>query len=385
MVDTPENDWRRESAVTRLAHRELLVLIALAVIAAVTFLGTRAAAHANRTVRERDARTWFETGLRARRDGHVDEAISAFRRATAIHRGVTDYRIALADSLTDAGQLDAAMQVLLRLRELTPEDPTVNLRLARVAAAKGQPDAAVRYYQNALYGTWAIDQTAMRLAARQELIDYLLERNQKSRALSELLVFAPNVPPTESALVALGDRFQRAGDEQRALDAFTRALRISARNERALAGAGRAAFAVGDYRAADRYLRDAPPGGELARLHETVLLVLRTDPLAPRVNAAERVVRARTLLDRAVSRLDACTAIPVDGTVAAKYAELRSKAEPLQRQLAGPRRRASHDQIEAAVDAADAIESEAGDGCGPAQPLDRAIVLIAGRHKADPS
>jgi len=385
MVDLPENNRRNESTLRLLVRRELLVLVALAAVVAVTFVATRAAAHASRGLRQRDARRWFEMGNGARRGEQLVEAIDAFRRAAAIDRNVTEYRLALADTLTAAGERAAATQVLLRIRERTPEDPAINLRLARLEAASGHVDVAVRYYQNALYGSWGIDQTAARLDAREELIDYLLDRGQTSRALSELLVLAPNVAPQPAALIDLGDRFQRAGDDRRALDAFTRALLIAPGNLRARAGAGQAAFVTGNYRAAERYLRTLRTDRHLADVYDTAWLVLRSDPLAARLSAAERTARARILLERAVSRLDACLATAAPAVPVQDDATLRSKVVTLQAQFEQSHPPVSHDQIEAAVDAAYGVERALDQRCAPRRPVDLAIVLIAERHEAETS
>jgi hypothetical protein len=77
----------------------------------------------------------------------------------------------LAAALGANHQDDAARQVLLGLRDTTPEDSEVNVRLARFEAPPDELTGAVRYYQNAVYGSWG-DRTDARRQVRIELIQY---------------------------------------------------------------------------------------------------------------------------------------------------------------------------------------------------------------------
>ena len=72
--------------------------------------------------------------------GQTEPAIRALRRATAINRDNRTYRLALAAALAADRQDDAARQVLLGVRELTPEDPDVNVQLARLEGAPRRSD-----------------------------------------------------------------------------------------------------------------------------------------------------------------------------------------------------------------------------------------------------
>ena len=70
---------------------------------------------------------WYNAGEHHLADGRTETAIKALRRATAISRDNRTYRVALAAALAADRQDDAARQVLLGVRELTPEDPEVNV------------------------------------------------------------------------------------------------------------------------------------------------------------------------------------------------------------------------------------------------------------------
>ena len=191
--------------------------------------------------------------------GQTEPAIRALRRATAINRDNRPYRLALAGGLAADRQDDAARQVLLRVRESSPEDPEVNVRLARLEARHDDVTGTVRYYQNAVYGSWGGDQGDARRQVRIEMIRHLLAHQQRGRALSELLVLSGNLPDDVQSQTEAGQLFLEAGDPRRGLDRFRQALRIDPKNAAALAGAGEAAFDVGDYASAQRYLRAVEP------------------------------------------------------------------------------------------------------------------------------
>ena len=110
----------------------MLVVLCAAVVVGLVL--TRAAARANRTIRLRDASSWYNAGEHHLADGRTEAAIKALRRATAISRDNRTYRLALAAALAADRQDDAARQVLLGVRESTPEDPEVNVQLARLEA-----------------------------------------------------------------------------------------------------------------------------------------------------------------------------------------------------------------------------------------------------------
>ena len=80
-------------------HREIVVLVVLCAAVVVGLVLTRAAARANRTVRLRDASSWYNAGEHHLADGRTEAAIKALRRATAISRDNRTYRLALAAAL----------------------------------------------------------------------------------------------------------------------------------------------------------------------------------------------------------------------------------------------------------------------------------------------
>lgn len=219
---------------------------------------------------------------------------------------------------------------------------------------------------------------------RLELVDFLLMHGERARALSELLVMTANLPEARTVHVQVGTRLLRAGDSSRALDHFTRVLREEPDHPDALAGAGAAAFELGDYARARRYLNAAPDSDpRTVDLREVTGLVLAADPLEARIGAAERRKRADAAVQRAMEVLDVClAAAPGDRSDAleALHAELRTFASTFAARI----RRDPRDVSEEGLELAYRVQASVEQACGPATaPLDRAILLIGRRHGLD--
>jgi tetratricopeptide (TPR) repeat protein len=371
-------DIRRWS---RFVHRELVLLTILVGVSGAAFVGTRAVARRNEALRRRQGAEWFGAAQRASRDGSTDTAVARLRRAVSKDPGNKQYRLALADGLAANGLIDEARRVLLALREAEPEDPDTNLQLARLEARGPDTDAARRYYQTGLAGLWRPDQIVERRRVRMELIELLLAREERARALSELLELAANLPQDAATQMQVGRMFMAAADPARALDHFADALRLSPDNAQALVGAGAAAFALGDYNRALRYLKAVPRNNAQADdLREVAELVLNADPLAPRLSASERRRRLLTAFQQAVRRLEAClgrSSVEMD----ARLESLRHEAQEFQSLLALPRGRQPPELIDDGADLVHRIERAAEGRCGtPTEPFDRALLLIGRRH-----
>ncbi len=240
-------------------------------------------------------RRLYDLGHQQLQAGNASEAITALRQALALDNGNRSLRFALAGALGEAGDHESARQILLGIRETSPEDPVVNLELARLNAREdnASPEAA-RYYQSALYGTWTgSDADARRRAVRMELIQFLLSHQQRERALSELLALSTTVPDDPASHNEVGRLFLIAGEPRRGLDQFQRSLQLDAANEAARSGAGEAAFDAGDYAAAIRYLNDAASGSKSHDLRTVAELVIGRDPLRSGLSESAQYVTAR--------------------------------------------------------------------------------------------
>jgi tetratricopeptide (TPR) repeat protein len=372
------------AAAQRLAQRQLLILAALVATCVVLFLFTREAAARLERTRIQTAATWYARGQAALAAGDEDGAMAAFRAAMTNDPGSLPYSLALADALTAGARHDQARTLLLRVREEAPDDPRINTRLARLAAAGGDLPVAIRYYQNALYGAWDTGEDEAQRRLRIELIRLLLQRADRESALSQILVLSKNVPGEVEAYVQVGQLFLDARAPADAAEAFDRALQLEPAGGAALAGAGEALFQLADYAPAQRYLRAAVQAGaglpgSAARL-EVVRLILAGDPMAPRLSSNDRQRRLGLLLDRAVERLEACRLPAPEPALLALLAEATALRDSL-----GPGSvRRDPNLPETGVELIGRVEAFAAVSCGPGTPLDEALGLIA-RRRADTS
>jgi Tfp pilus assembly protein PilF len=379
MSDTPA-----ARSYANVVHREIVMLVVLGIIATGAFFGTRAAASRSREWRLRDADAWYTRGLRHMTAGDLDDAVHDLRKSAAMDRGNRTYRLALASALSAAGQDDSASQVLVGLREQAPEDAEINLQLARLAARRGNTEAALRYYHTALYGLWRGDSAEVVRRVRVELVRYLLSHGERSRALSELLVLAPNLSDDPRSHTEAGELFLDAGDTRRALQQFVRALQLDRTSAPAAAGAAEAAFAAGDYVAASQYLDRAPETDRTKDLRAVAHAVRAADPLAPRLPLRERQRRAAEGLAQASATLDACRGrIGASDAARGELDRLAAEARALQPSLTPRALQRSPEHIDDAVGLMYRVEERAAAACGSGAPLDRALLLIARRHDLD--
>jgi tetratricopeptide (TPR) repeat protein len=370
-----------EGSQWRLVHREFMLLALLVGIAAVSFSFTRAAAASNRRMHMRDAAAAYQTGRQELRQGDAAGAVTALRRAIATERDNRQYQLALANALAANHQDDAERQVLLSLREQSPEDPEINVRLARSEARTGSLAMALRYYQNALYGFWPETGAAARRELRIELINYLLTEGQQGRALSELLLLAADLPDTAPAHVQAARLFMGAGDPRRALTHFKAALRLAPGDTAAQSGAGEASFQAGDYAHAVVYLRDANQSTSLSELRTVAQLVIESDPLTRRLSTDERTRRLNVDLKRAQQRLDACLQFQTAaGLPAGELNGLRAELQTFTRRAATSGVREPLELIESGVELIYRIENVTSQSCAAATLLDRALLLIGKQY-----
>jgi Flp pilus assembly protein TadD len=362
-----------------LIHREIFQLTVLIFVAVAAFWVTRAVAASNHEMNLRDAAEWFRRGQEAINAGRVDDAIDSFRRATVKDRSNKRFVLALAEGLALRRDGDAARSLLLTLRESAPEDADINLQLARLAAARSDVTEALRFYHNALYAPWSLEQPDARRGIRFELIRFLVAHGQSSRAISELLALSSDLPDDVPLHLEAARLFVKAGDNGHAMDQFQRVLRLAPQNAEALAGAGLAAFRSGDYVVARTYLRRAPDGADdVASTRQVVDLVLSNDPLSNRLGSAERRRRLAANLSNAEQRLTMCMQ-QVGGEPASDQSTLRDEANAFEGQLK-PGAALEQDTVESGVDLIARIERLVAEKCGPPSPLDQALILIGHQH-----
>jgi predicted Zn-dependent protease len=361
------------TAIDRIIRREARIFAALCVIAIAAFFATRTLAAHNRRTAQGDAARWHARGTASLAEERAADAASDFRRAALIDRDNREYRFALAEALRRTGDNAGALDVLLRLRESVPEDVEVNASLARLEAARGSIEDAVRYYQTAILGLWQPARIDERRALRVELIEFLLAHGAAERALAEALKLSGEIPDEAADHVRAGQLLLRAGSPARAEAQFSAALRRDPRDAAALAGAGEAAFATGEYEHARDYLRRIPGGTGNERLAISQL-VLDIDPLLPRLTARERDRRLARAVDELQARAAGC----------ANAAAVQQALADLQHMFAAVHA-TSADNLGPDLSRVAGLARGVSAACPPAQPIDRAIVLIAARHGLDAS
>jgi Flp pilus assembly protein TadD len=299
--------------------------------------------------------------------------VLAFRTAARIDRDDREYRLALADALRRTGDNPGALDVLLPLRQAFPEDVEVNTTLARLEAARGNQEDAVRYYQTAILALWRPANLTARRELRVELIEFLLAHGAGERAQSEALKLSGEIPDEAQAHVTAGRLLLRTGSAARAEAQFVAALRLDPRNTEAIAGAGEAAFDAGDYERAHEFLVRVPADRVPQGMLELATLVLSSDPLLPHLTARDRERRLTADVGALAARVAACSNAPA----------LAQEMSALQASLA-ERRKTSADSLGADLAHLARLAREAASRCGPEQPIDRAILLMARRHGLEP-
>jgi tetratricopeptide (TPR) repeat protein len=380
----------------------LLTVVAATGFAAVGHLVSRY--NANQQSR---GRKLYAEGRAAADAARYDDAIAAFRAALTCDPTDSQYQLSLARALRDSNdprRLDEAESYLITLWQRTPQDATVNLALARVAARRGSIENATRYYHNAMYGVWASDADSNRRKARVELIQFLLNRGALANAESELVALATALPPDPAAHLQAAQLFAQAQDYAGALAQYETVMRLDPGNSTALAGAGEAAYRSFSYNTALRYLRAAvqadPNDTNSRELLATTDLVLSSNPFRGRISDAERNRRISTAFTQAEKRLTECaqqTGVALDTTAtpsvgsqvpAANNSAAANALSNLQARwlaanpdLARLRSPAETDLPDAIMDVVFQIEQQTATLCGQPQGLDLAVLLISQKRE----
>lgn len=361
------------------------MLLVLGGIAIGLFIFTRNLAARETRMELRMAAMWYAQGEDQMGSGSHAHAVESFRRAVANDRNNRKYAFALADALGADNHDAEAAQIVLRLRELDPEDAQINLVLARLASKQGDLPQAVHFYENAIYGRWTGTQVDdRRRNARVQLIQLLLAHHERDRALSELLILEGDLPPQAIAHVQAGELFLQAGDAEHALKNFQQAAKLDPRNASALRGAGEAYFKLGNYVKARRYLesslavdRQSTHAQELLSL---TTAVLSADPLAPKINIEERQKRLVAGYEQALQRLQNCLERHSNDSNTQTLRNMVNEANAMKPNLSVPKIRHDPEVLRSGLSLIYHMEKECNDACGETSGLDEALLLIASRY-----
>jgi tetratricopeptide (TPR) repeat protein len=384
--------WKLSNLVPRSGPVILLVLTlgAVAGFGAVGHLVTRF--NLNQQAR---GRKLYQQALEEADAGNYDDAIETFRAALTCDPNNSQYQLSLARALRDSNNpahLDEAESYLLALWQRAPQDAAVNLALARVAAHRGSIEDAIRYYHNAMYGVWNSDPDANRNRVRIELIEYLLKKNARAQADSELIALAAALPRDSAQHLNAAQLFMQAQDYAQALDQYEYVLHLEPNNQIAMAGAGEAAYRLGNYALAQRFLRNAvnanPRDDNSRRLLEMADLVLHSDPFQRHISDAERNRRIAADFAQAENRLNACaqqTGVnlsPTGSSAPPALLTLQQRWTTVKPDLKNLESPTETDLPDAIMDVVFQIEQQTAATCGQPQGFDLALLLISEKREA---
>ena len=370
-------------------ERETLLLASI--VALVILFGiTGVAANLYHSQRKELGQEWFAKGEINLKGGNAELALQDFRTALSYSPDSALYRLRLAQSLIAANRPDEARSHLLTLWRDEPGNSTVNLELARLAAGRGDTSDAIRYFHNAIYGVWQSNPAQHRLRARLELSEYLLQKNEKAQAQSELIALADSLPEDAKLYTKVAEMFRQAEDRDRALSTYEKALKIDRHEQAALTGAGETAFEMGDYRTAVSYLDRAVRLGAASDADKSQLatarLALSLDPMAPRLSRAEADRRTLNAYRIATSRLNDCLQArglnPHPDQPQNDLQRLSLEALKLNSQAKSSALRRDPDLRVTMMDFVSSIEETTAKECGGPTGPDLALLLIARKHGA---
>jgi tetratricopeptide (TPR) repeat protein len=361
--------------------REPITLVVLLVLTGVLFAMVGGLSRLHEAKQEAIAREWWQRGNENMKVHKYADAVMDFRTVLLYQRDNEDYVLNLAEALLGDGQINEANAYLTSIWEKQPENGLVNLELAHIAEKKGENESAVRFYHNAIYAVWPSGDEAERRNARFELVELLLRNNDRTQAQAELIALAANVADEPATQVRIGKLFLEAQDNAHALSEFELGLESDQKNAAALAGAGRAAFELGRYAPATRYLQRAvaanPKDKDSASLLRIARLVIEMDPYRQQKKAREREQAVVDAFAVAGKRLTACST-KGSGTERQMLAQKWAGMKP---QVTARRLRSNPDMIDNVMALVFRVERQTQDSCGAGSDADAALLLIARNHE----
>jgi tetratricopeptide (TPR) repeat protein len=374
---------------SRRSSREAVLLLCLLSLI-LLFLFTAAVSRMYHKKIHTLADEWFAAGEERFQAGDAVAALTDYRNALVYSPNNTKFQFHLAEALAAGGRRDQARPYLMALLSESPGSGQVNLQLARLAAANNSRSDALRYYQGAIYGEWPGDAIATRWQIRRELCEYLVSKGDINGATPAVIDLAENTPESEPAkLKVVGQLLLETQQGTRAQQVYRSLLSLDRYDEEALAGAGRAAFELGEFSAAlEDFNRLSPERREqpdIAPAHEMVHRVLAMSPYLAGLSPQVRAQRAVNALSMAESRAQSCArqnglslqeppprtelqiAYATSQTMGANWDSRDLEKFP--------------DRLESAMQTVFEIENAAAKTCGDPQGDDRALWLL-GRSRS---
>ena len=392
----PEPEGDTQAAVgdkqnfRRYLRQEPVILALLSGLAVIFFVAVTALSHLYQAQQEFLGNRWFMRGTTDLKQRHFDAAVMEFRSALLYSRDSYAYQLNLAESLIGLKRTGEAYAYFINLWDREPENGLVNLELARIAAQKGETEPALRYYHNAIYATWPGDEQVQRRETRLELIGYLLNINAKAHAQAELIALAANLEDDPSQQARVGDLFVQTQDYEHALAEYRLSLKAQPHDPAALAGAGLAAFQLGRYNIAERYLQAAmsanPNDAQSAARLKTTALIMQMDPFQRQISVAQRDRIVLEAFAAAGQRLESCSAAGAakgPATIPVAQPALSEEWAKMKPQITEPGLRRDPDLVNTAMELVFSIERQTSNACGAASETDAALLLIAKLHESN--
>jgi Tfp pilus assembly protein PilF len=386
MGEIHEEIERGAKWVARLWSREAILLTAIAALV-VMFAITEVVVNFYTAKQGELAKMWFRRGDQSLLENRPKQAVEDLRNALRYDPGNTAYQLRIAQALAANNQIDEAEGYLLDLWNNQPGNGEVNLELAQLQARKGSPDAA-RYYDNAIYGVWPKDPEQHRWQVRLELFHYWFSHGNTAQAQAQLVALAAETPQADyEHHTEIGNLQLQGGDPRQALQQFQLALRVDRRYAPALAGAGAAEVAIGEYRNAIPYLQSAlrlnSKNSEAAAQLQLARLVLASDPFEIGISEEERVGRTLNAYRQAQVTLAACASrhnVAVQAKIPQNaFQQIWAQGQQLQPLVTKLRGNPQNDlRIMNFVFSA---ENLAATECGPLKGKDQALWLIGKKHR----
>ena len=281
------------------------------------FVVTGFASSAYRRERTTLGRAHFVDAQAMLKRGDVKGSLEGYRKALLFSPDRTEYRLALATALINAGQLNEARS---HVEQLLQEDPTngqLNLLLARIAVKRGHIRDAVDDYQRAVYEYWPTSELQTRRQARWELATLLNQTGDHTSAVAELMQLYTNTPANEvPRKIKVGQQLLKYGATFEAEQIFRDLAKQSPHDPDIMRSLGQAYFNAGEYVTArhefQRAVRAAPRDKESIDSLATTNDVIELDPALPSLSSSEHLRRSQNLLNRVLKNLRTCSAVAAD-------------------------------------------------------------------------
>ncbi len=314
--------------------------------------------------------------------GYYPDAIRDYRDALTFLPDSPESRLGLAKSLYALGRFNEAETHLLDLRKGDPTWARVNWLLARIAARHGDIEAAVGFYQTAIYGRWFLHPAENHLKVRLELVDLLKQHGETRLLVGQLLELLDEAPGNTDLRRKIGWMLFEAGSPGNARGVFEELVRLDRGDAEAQAGKGRAEFALSNYQAARDALLLAQKNGykseDLAGLLELTEAILALDPTIRGIGRITSLRRSQQLVERTAEAVEHCIVPPKADFVGPPAPPPVAVSAWLEaaRELNPRRQSATEATIEVNITLAEDLWSASKEVCAGAEPADPALAHV---------